>query len=412
MHIYVNRLVTSITVTLIYLSCNTLSAEGFYKWIDKNGNTHYGSSPPAGLEVKTVIVKTSAPIKKILIKNPVSIETFQAKGVTGYIMHANEKIGKYIRWPTNLTITNDVLWLPFETSILKFNLSTKRSIKYNLNKIPDSLSTQNLHISGDSFVFLQEDEELSQIFLHLYSHTASTYEKIPVGFSPTRIVRYDDKYDDGIFAFNNNKNILIQYADVKKTDKPNSEHEIQHVIGGSSSTTLSVSRDRIWYLYEKNNSCFIGFYDKNGNTFSNINNEISVPTTNKCGWIVADDEEVWVTSLSRKSDSTFHIYNINNKTWESINKSKNNIAVSQSPLQMDDEYIYYYNCEKLISINIKSRNASKITIDGFDENSKSTYCIADFKLYNGYAWILKFETYKSGRYPIFYKIPLSNISSQ
>jgi len=39
------------------------------------------------------------------------------------------------------------------------------------------------------------------------------------------------------------------------------------------------------------------------------------------------------------------------------------------------------------------------------KKSTAHYCIRDFKIRNGYTWLLKFEYYKSGDLTILFKVP-------
>jgi len=399
----------SIGITLAFLSCGSLAGEGVYKWKDKHGDIHYGEKPPVGLKAKIIIPKSgTASIQNSITSKPVSIKKSKVNEITRYVLRADEKIGKYARWPSKLTISNNILWLTFESSILEFNLDTKKSRKYNLNHIQDTLSTQNMQISGDYFIFLSRDEKSSKSTFHVYNYKNNTNKTLPISSSPNRIYNYDDKYDDGIFAFDYNQNALIQYSNVKNRGKVKRANEKKYISNGNNTGSLSTSESTIWQTSGNKKTCSVSFFDKKvGNEASFTHKEMGVPASNICGSIVADNDEVWVTSLAKRFNTTFSIYNIKNKTWETIKKSKNNVSLNQSPLQMDNEYVYYYSCEKLMTINRSTRNASILTTDVFNVTSKNRYCITDYKIHDDNAWVLKFEDYKYRLSPVLYKIPLN-----
>jgi len=402
------RIFRSIGITLVFLSCDSFAGEGIYKWKDKYGDTHYGEKPPTGLKAETITLKSeTTSIQNSMVSKPVSIEKSKANEITRYVLRANEKTAKRTRWASKLIISNNILWLTFKNSILEFNLNTEKSKKYNLNHIQDALSTHNMHISGDYFVFLNINKKLSQSVFHVYNYKNNTIKTLPISSNPDIIYSYDDKYNDGIFSFDYKQNTLIQYNNIKNLGKVGHASEKKYISNGNNTGSLSTSENTIWQTSGNKKNCSVSFFDKKtGNAASFNHKEIGLSASNTCGSIVADNNEVWVSSLARKFNTTFSIYNINNKTWENIKKSKNNIPLNQSSFQMDSEYIYYYSCEKLIAMNRVTKNASILTTDTL-LTSKKRYCISDYKIHDNNAWVLKFEDYRNKITPVLYKISLN-----
>ena len=399
---------------LAFISCATFATEEVYKWTATNDSTHYKENYSVELRSKSIKAKTDPAYKQSTITSkPVSIIESNQNGITRYVFRTNEHIGKHSRWPNELTISNNTLWLTFKNSILEFNLDRKTAKKHKLNKTHSILSTQNMYISGDYFIFLNTNEKPSSSSFHIYKHKTNVYKIALLNTTSHKIINYEDQYDDGILTVDYKNNLLTQYDNANTLWKTNIENETKHVSDRKNSGAVSTSEKTIWQISGNKKPCSVSRYDKKSQyteSFDYIN--MGVSDSSICGWIASDNDEAWVTSFSKKLNAAFSIFNIKNKTWETIYKSKNNITLNQAPLQMNQEYIYYHSCEKLIALNRGTRNASIFTTDLFDIASKKTYCISGFKIHDDSAWVLKFEDYKHRVSPVLYKIPLNAFNTR
>jgi hypothetical protein len=52
---------TVITAVLLLWAAGNAGAETFYKWVDKNGVTHYTTKPPPDQEAKSITTKSQTP---------------------------------------------------------------------------------------------------------------------------------------------------------------------------------------------------------------------------------------------------------------------------------------------------------------------------------------------------------------
>jgi len=412
-----------IAITLaFFLSLNSLAVAGIYKWQDENGDIHYGQQPPAGLKStatkprvensnkhKTIKPRLeNASTNHLIPSKSIPIQVSNINGITRYVLRADEKIGQYTRWRSEMTISNNTVWVTFEKSILAFDLKTNKSKKYHLKNIQGTVSTQSMQISGDYFIFLKKEHRSSKSTLLVYNYKNNTHKVLPISSNPNTLYHYDDQYDDGIFSFDYKQNVLIQYIKVKNPGEMQHANEKKYRPDNNHTGPVATSESAIWQSSGKKKTCSVRLFDKKtGNTASFNYKKMGLPASNRCAWIVADDNEVWVTSRVKRFNTTFSIYNIKNKKWKHIKNSKNNIPLNHSPLQMDNESVYYISCEKLIAINRTTKNASILTTTAFNINPKRHVCISAYKIHDDHAWVLKFQAYKSRLTPILYKIPLN-----
>lgn len=74
-------------LTSLCLLCLVVSSPGFgqlYKWVDANGNVHYGDSPPEGANLKQITGKVSSYTSVIVEPSGISTQGSAAKSVVMY----------------------------------------------------------------------------------------------------------------------------------------------------------------------------------------------------------------------------------------------------------------------------------------------------------------------------------------
>ena len=403
-----NQIIKIISIILPFVCCNVHATSDIYKWTDENGQIQYGEKPHNEFNAKIVSQNQKYNSNEsLVIEKPVKIVEQEEMDVTRYFLLANERINKFSRWPTTIVINNDKLWITFEHSVLSFDLLEHQSKKYNLKKLTGHVSTRNMYFSDDSFIFLAKDKKTLENIFHVYNHKTQEYNKWPTDNNLNRIILYENSEDMLIIGGSNSA--LSLFKNIKYFNEKDSKKTIKYTVDMPGS--LSNNYDTIWYTHwNKPNeavTCSVGYFFKNDSKYVKFNHkEIGFPKHNRCGWIISDDEEVWVTSNSREKGSYFAVYNIKNNKWDPLAISKNGFPVNQSPLQLDENNLYYNSCENLIALNRKSRNSSVINTDIFSDDDKSRYCIYGFKLYEDHVWVLKFEPYKYKLTPVLYKIPV------
>lgn len=395
-----------ISIILAVVFCNTHATSNIYKWTDKNGQIHYEEKPHKEFNNKTISLKNKNQLtESLVIEKPVKIEEQEVNGVTKYFLLANERINKFAQKPTTLVINNNKLWLTFEHSVLSFDLLKRQSRKYNLKKLQDLVSTQNMYFSDDKFIFLGNEKKSSERIFHVYNHKTKKYKKWPTSKALNGIILSENSED--LLVIDDSNSTLSLFNNL---DDFNEKYITRFTV--NVPLNLTNNPDTIWYTYSikpyGKTTCSVGYFFKNKSKSVTFNHkEIGFPELNTCGWIVSDDDEVWVTSNSRKKGSVFAVYSINDNKWDSLAVSENGLPVNQSHLQIDSNNLYYYSCDNLIALNRESRNASVIDTNVFDGDEKHRYCIYNYKLYKNQLWVLKFEPYKYKTTPVLYKIPIS-----
>lgn len=400
---------SALTVLGLLVLCGSLAAQEVYKWTDEDGNIRYGDKPPAGTESVAGVTKLAGTTEsESITKTAVKVATSEEGGITRNVLYANEQFSSHSQVPSRIVVSDDVLWLTFKDSVLTFDPRTRTSTKYQFDRIERGLSGQYMEVLGDNFVFFQKDRDRSNSAFHVYSHVSDFHNEIPIATTPTNIIFYDDKYNDGLFAFLYAKKLLIQYTFANGFGDTSAVSEVVRPVDGDVSGIhgLSTNTNGIWFLSGHRKDCALGFHGKRSNAVRRFNSdEIGLPSSNGCSTLAADDDEVWVTSRANRRSSTFSIYDIKNDSWELIEKSANGIALNATPLQMDSESVYYNSCEKLVAIDRTSRLAKVLRIDRDDPDNPHTSCISVFKLHDTDLWALVFETENHRDYPVLYKIP-------
>lgn len=388
--------------------CGSVAAQSLYKWTDEDGNVHYGDKPPVGTDDISIAVEAEGPsARNTITKIPVSIEESEENGIARFVLLANEVFSSHSQTPSKLVVADDTLWLTFEDSLLSFDPSTKTSVKYKLERIRFGLSGQRMRISGDHLIFSPTSRDVSVDAFYLYNHMTDAYKEVAISTKSNYIISYEDRYDDGIFGFAFQRKSIVQYMDVRNVVDESPVEEFVYQVDNSEGGihALSVNSDSIWYFSGYKKNCSVGFFDKQESIGKSFNNdEIGIPASNSCAFIVADDDEVWVTSVADRRDATLAVYDIGSGTWEVLERSANDIDFSVSPLQMDTERVYFNYCDRLIAVNRESRVAKALAIDG-DRNDRQTQCIHAFNIYDDHVWALVFEPFNHRKYPVLYKIP-------
>lgn len=400
----------TLSALLLFVFCHSIAAQGLYKWIDEDGNVHYQDKPPAMLDNQSEITQiTTNESRSTIARIPVSIDSSEAAGITRYVLYANELFSSHSSIPSRIIISGDKLWLPFEGSVISFEPSSGIAEKFKLDRIRPELSARPMHIIGDSFVFLANDKVSTTSAFHIYDHANDSHDELPIVTTPTNIISYDDRHGDGIFGFSYHNTSLIQYPNVlndagaisaRETERP-----LPREISGISG--LAASGNAVWYISGYKRACIVGFYDKRTDIARHFtSDEIGGSSQNGCFSIAADSREVWIASPGDGSpNTTFSVYDIRKGAWDTVEKGKNNPGSYAVSLQMDEERLYYVSCEKIFSVDRKSRRTTAFTLDGPERVDKHRYCITAFKVHDGMVWALKFETYNHRRYPVLYKIP-------
>lgn len=396
---------------MLFLLCHTIAAQELYKWTDEDGNVHYGDKPPAVPDAESSVTKVdTGATRNTIAKVPVTVETSETTGVTRYVLYANEILSSHSSMPSRMIFSDGILWLPFRDSVLSFDPATRQSTKYRLDRIQKGLPPQLMHISGNSFIFLEKDRHSTQSTFHVYDHVENSHNKIPVATTPTNVLLYDDKYRDGIFGFSFHSKSLIQFPDVPGDRDATAASEVEwppvgdlHGVYG-----LTVTRNAIWYISGYKKACSGGFFDKQSKITKHFDNEeIGGSSANACSSIVADDREAWITSLDPGgAGTTFSIYDLNSGEWDTLKKDKDDPGSYAVLLQMDSERIYFTKCDNVLAIDRVSKRTTAYTPDGPERVDQRTYCISTFEVHDGYIWALKFEEHDRRRYPVLYKIPV------
>ena len=382
-----------------------------FKSTDNDGSTYYGDNPPNSLKAyKSKITKKRVRSELHSKITYVDVKKAVANGINKYVLHANTKIDR--GWANGLSLSDNSIWVAFENSIIKFDITNEVSMEYAPYGLANhlKLSTHYFQVLNSQLIFLGQAANYPLSSLHVYNTNNDTYKELPLNTKLYNLIHYDDRFDDGLFLDQNNT--LIQGALTSDHNKLIRLKELKYTkdSGNNSINELSTNQDAIWYAYSSYNECSIGFYNKNNGVLSSFSKEdIGLSYKARCGRVVADEKEAWVSS--RKGDSiTYSIYNIKNATWKHLTEAKNKITLNGGEFEMHGDYIYYTNCGKLIALNKRSKVASKFIIDQFEESPLHHYCITSFKIYKNNAWILKIESYKSKPVPVLYKVPLGLIN--
>ena len=117
--------------------------------------------------------------------------------------------------------------------------------------------------------------------------------------------------------------------------------------------------------------CVANSYDKQTQrTRTFTSDDIGGSTANGCLAIVADENEVWLSAPDetdrRIKNTTFSVYDIRTAQWETIPKPDSNPGPVATALQMDDQRVYYVNCERIVAVN---RSTKHVTVFSFDDVS-------------------------------------------
>lgn len=403
-----SRLDWRLAATALLVICGSLAAQELYKWTDENGNVHYGDKPPAGAGKTSNAQKVeSSSANRTITKIPVSVEESVESDISRFVLLANPIFSSHSQTPSRLVVVDDTLWLTFEDSLLSFDPKSNTSTKYKLDRIRFGLSGQKMRISRDKFIFFALERSVSVSAFHVYDQVNDSYRELALRVPPNYIISYEDRYDDGIFGFDFQSKSIVQYPDVSNIRGESAVREFEYLVenldGGIHA--LSVNMDSIWYFTGYKKNCTVGYFKKRKSTGEKFrSDEIGLPASNGCAFIVADDDEVWVTSIANGRDTSLAVYDIGSGAWEVLETSRNDIDFSVSPLKMDTERVYYKYCDKLIAVNRESRVSKVFPIDG-DPVDRKTHCIHDFNINDGNVWALVFEPFDHRKYPVLYRIP-------
>ena len=78
-----------LTVTLLALSTGASASDGVYKWVDEEGEVHFGAKPPEGSNAETIRAPSPKPeIDHSIDSTKVSVEVFHKDGVAQSIVAA------------------------------------------------------------------------------------------------------------------------------------------------------------------------------------------------------------------------------------------------------------------------------------------------------------------------------------
>lgn len=404
----------ALTGLILLLSCTGIAAQELYKWTDKDGNVHYGDKPPAAPDAQSSITKIDTGITRNAIgKVPVTVDTSETAGVTRYVLYANEILSSHSSMPSRMIFSDGILWLPFRDSVLSFDPATRQSTKYRLDRIQTGPAPRRMHVSGDSFVFLEKDRHSTESAFHIYDYVSNSYDELAVTTTPTTILLYDDKYEDGIFGFSFHSRSLIQFPNVLGDKDATLASEVAFLPAGEIDgiNGLTVGRDAIWYISGYKKACSGGFFDKRSKITKHFDSEeIGGSSSNGCSSIVADDREVWITSLDPGgAGTTFSIYDLNSGEWGTLKKDKDDPGSYAVLLQMDKERIYFTHCAEVLAIDRESKRTTAFTPENPEQVDQRTYCISLFKVHDEHIWALKFEESDRRRYPVIYKIPVEKM---
>ena len=411
---FTSRLDWRLAASVLLVFCGSLAAQELYQWTDENGNVHYGDKPPVGPgNASSALKMESSSAKNTIAKIPVSVEAYEDGDISRFVLLANPIFSSHSQTPSRLVVVDGTLWLTFEDSLLSFDPVSKTSTKYKLDRIRFGLSGQKMRISGQSFIFFSMDRDVTVSSFHIYNHVTDSYRELAVPTPPNYIISYEDRYGDGIFGFDFQNKSIVQYADVSSIGDESVvrefEYQVANLQGGIHA--LSVNADAIWYFTGYKKNCSVGYFEKGKKTGRSFDSdEIGIPASSGCAFVVADDDEVWVTAVGAdRRNASLAVYDIAGGVWEVLETSKNDIDFSVSPLQMDEERVYYKYCDKLISVNRESRLSKTLSIDG-DPGDRQTHCIHDFNTYNGSVWALVFEPVGHRKFPVLYRVPAEKMN--
>ena len=408
-----NLCLSRLAATVLLAFCGSVAAQSLYKWTDEDGNVHYGDKPPAGTADESIALEAEGPsARDTIAKLPVSIEESEEGGIARFVLFANEVFSSHSQTPSQLVVADGTLWLTFEDSLLSFDPSTKTSIKYKLDRIRYGLSGQRMRISGDHFIFFPTSRDVSVDAFYVYNHMTDAYKELTIRTKSNYIIPYEDRHNDGIFGFAFQSKSIVQYTGVTGVVDEELVEEFIYQVDNSDGGihALSVNSDAIWYFSGYRKNCSVGFFGKQESTGRSFNSdEIGIPASNSCAFIVADDDEVWVTSVADRRDATLAVYDVEDQTWDVLERSTNNIEFSLSPLQMDAERVYYNYCDRLIAVDRETRESKMLAIDG-DPTDRHTSCIHAFNIYDDHVWALVFEPSNHRKYPVLYRIPAEMMS--
>jgi len=174
---------------------------------------------------------------------------------------------------------------------------------------------------------------------------------------------------------------------------------------------LSANNDTIWHAFGYRQPCVVSSFDKQTqHTRTFTSDDIGGSASNGCLAIVADEDEVWLSAPDEKdrriNNTTFSVYDVHTDRWETIPKPEINPGPVAMSLQMDDQRVYYVNCQRIVAVNRSTKRVTDFSFDEISLNQEYTSCINVFRVTNGVMWALKFERDKlRKRYPVLYAIP-------
>jgi hypothetical protein len=413
---------------LLVVVCNTTMAQELYKWTDEHGNVHYGDKPPASqsAEAGTPDVQ-SVPRPNTNIGIPVSVETSTHDGVVRYVLKTNEILSSHSSTPSRIVISDDVLWLPFRESVLAFEPQSRQLTKYTIDRSQRGIAAQLMNFSGNKFIFPETDSRyifpetdtgLGNSAFRLYDYENDVYSELPIPTRPSHLITYDDTHGNGIFGYSYRKRTLLQFPSVAADAAENKATAFERVIAVDipGITVLSASSNMIWHAYGYRTPCVASSFDKQTERIRTFtSDDIGGSTANGCLAIVADENEVWLSAPDEKDrrikNTTFSVYDIHSEQWETIPKPESNPGPFAVSLQMDDQRVYYVNCQRIVAVNRSTKHVTAFSFDDFSFDQTHTSCINVLRVTNGLMWALKFEEDKlSKRYPVLYAIPTEKMN--
>ena len=401
-------------VFLLFCSCSSLGAD-IYKWVDENGQVHYGDNPPLELKTESNYI---GPIGKGGVKKAtVAAQVTTNEDINRYVIDTPGVPGRY-NWSLWLTHFGGELYINLEGKVVRFNIQSGESEIYEFKRYLKTrgLSASNMAIIADGFVFLGEDKASGLGAFHIFNVATGLFRVLLMQDRYRRVMTVDNQYSNDLFFLLNRRSIA-QLSSQNNGDRLIESNRIliENRFTVDYVSQLAVNERTIWYQYGRKNPCSIGSYEKATGVKSQYGwRDIGLAKNAECGWLVADSREVWLGSSIKKAlrpESSLSIYDIKKGEWSTMRKSANGKLLSSGALQMDNNYIYYTSCAKLFALDRSTKYAHEFYLGPYDGNAKGDYCIKDLKILEDDAWLLTYEKIGYRAYPVLYQVPRSRLIS-
>ena len=408
-----------VSVLLVTISAGIHASDGVYKWVDDEGNVHFGAKPPEDSNAESILAPKEKPtVDHTIESTAISAEVFHKGGVTQII----PVVGKGIvsqHSPFGVSrLANGKLWFALERHILELNLDNTEARLHGLERIPEKMFAQSVKVVDDVLIFHEQGTELRKSKIHLYDLNSDTYRAISLRTQYLVNTVYVDRYRDGLFYFDYLEKTLHQYPIFNRFISSDNLNVTSYKVDQDTAQLylIATTPDKIWFLFKKhktykNNNCAVGFINKRNGQFIHFDHdEMGNMKPNHCVQIVADENEVWIASIHKGRETLFLVYDINRKQWKSLLGSVDGTELNFSYLELDKNHLYYVNCSKITAIDRKTLKAVTLDTNDFNPTAPRSKCVGSINLHKNNLWAHSFTKYNRRQNPVFYRIPLDKFS--